>query len=152
MSFADRFGPKRNLPPRITRDEAPEAVRRCPPRPAGRRRRARRIRVLCSYLDRVPDDPWGNERYDAVAWLIKKLDWWQVYELIEPHSGGLYDAERVEKLFSENGVAFQYVGGEMIPWEPDAEELEVAGIEDLPAQTQDPKGRFVAPKARTAKR
>jgi len=74
-----------------------------------------------------------------------------VYDLIEKHAGGMYAEERIEKLFSENGIAYQYVGGEIFPWEPDAEELEVAGIEDLTPMTQDPKGRFAAPKTQYAK-
>ena len=151
VSFADRHRPKSDLPPRVITEEAPEAVRRYLLDLLEDDDELDAHGELCSYLDRVPDDLWGKERYDAAAWVVKKLEWFDVYELIERHAGGMYAEERIEKLFSENGIAYQYVGGEIIAWEPDAEELEVAGIEDLPLQTRDPDGRFAAPKAQYAK-
>ena len=151
VSFADRNRPKSDLPPRVITEEAPEAVRRYLLDLLEEDGELDAYDVLCSYLDRVPDELSGKERYDTAAWLVKKLNWFDVYELIERHAGGMYAEARVEKLFSENGIAYQYVGGEIFAWDPDAEELEVAGVEDLPLQTRDPNGRFIAPKAQYAK-
>jgi hypothetical protein len=151
MSFSERFGPKRDIPPRTTRDEAPEPVRRLLLDILETKDEPDAYEALCSYLQMIPRDLVGKDRRDEVADLIRELKWWEVYDLIERYANSYSDAERIEQVFSENGIAYEYLDGEVVPFEPEAEELEVAGVEEAPLRTQDPDGRFVDAKAQYRK-
>jgi hypothetical protein len=151
VSFAERHGPKKELPPRTEREEAPEAVRRLLLDLLETNDEVDAYEALCAYLDKVPQEVWGRDRHDEVAYLIRKLKWWQVYDLIENYATPYADAERVERVFAESGVAYEYVGGSILTYEPEAEELDVVGVEDEPPRTQDPDRRFVAAKAQYRK-
>ena len=98
--------------------------------------------VLCAYLQTVPDEFYGNDRAHQARYLVNKLDWWQVYDLIEQHANWWTDAERVNNVFAEAGIGFEFADGTIGLYEPEAEELEVAGVEDEPLTVPDPGGRF----------
>ena len=151
MSFADRFSPKRDLPPRTTRDEAPSAVRRLLLDLLEGLDETDAYDVLCDYLRQVPRETWGRERQDEARYTIdRKLEWWQVYELIERHASWT-DEDRVNAVFAEEGIGFELRDGTISTYEPDAEELEVADVEDAAAATLDPAGRFHDAKAQYRK-
>lgn len=97
--------------------------------------------VLCEYQGRVPSETWGSERQDEVRYIVRKLDWWDVYELIERHASYL-DAERIERVFAENGIGFEFRDGEITAYDPEAEELAVLDVEDKTVSTRDPGRRF----------
>jgi hypothetical protein len=83
MSFADKYAPRKRLPPRTEREDAPEAVRRLLLDMLEGDDEIDPYEVLCGYLDRVPSESWGSDRQDEARYMIRKLEWWQVYELIE---------------------------------------------------------------------
>lgn len=150
MSFGDRYAPKKKLPPRTEREDAPEAVRRLLLDLLESYDEIDPYEDLCSYLNKVPSETWGQERQDEVRYLIRKMEWLQVYELIERY-GGRVDEEHIEKVFAESGIAFEYRDRHLVPYEPEAEELDVVGVEDEPLHTQDPARRFVDAKEQYGK-
>lgn len=150
MSFRDRYAPKKDLPPRTEREDTPESVRRLLLDLLEEDDEIDAYAVLCSYLNKVPDELWGQERHDEVAYRIQKLKWWEVYDLIETYASSS-DSEHIERVFAESGIAFEYSGGHIVPYEPEAEELDVVGVEDEPLRTQDPDQRFVDAKTQYRK-
>jgi hypothetical protein len=142
MSFRDRHGPKKDLPPRTKREDAPEAVRRLLLDLLEEDDEIDSYEVLCAYQDKVPREIWGTDRYEEVTYVIRQLKWWDVYELIERHAHGYSDEDRIEKVFAEAGIAYEYRDGYIVPYEPEAEELEVVAVEDEALRTQDPQHRF----------
>lgn len=145
MSFAERYGPKVEPEPRVIRDEAPGAVRRLlldllegiDDYDVGDA-----YDVLKSYFNEVPKDTWGQERRDWVVLTVDRMDWTAVYDLIEKVARPYDHEEKVNAVFAEAGIAFEYYGGEIHPYQPEADELEVADAEFAVEAAPDPHGAF----------
>ncbi len=109
----------------LTREDAPETVRcglmqivlgKLKLRPSWLRR------VVCGVL-RVRPDPSNWSEYPNVHWEVEEhlhtCAWFRVYDIIEAISGALNDdrgasfEEAVNELFSEEGIGWQLVGGEL---------------------------------------
>jgi hypothetical protein len=150
MSFRDRFGPKRDLPPRTEREDAPPAVRRLLLDLLEESDEPDAYDALCSYLRKVPDDLYGNDRERAAQYLINRLPWPDVYELIERRAGW-DECDRVNDVFAEAGIGFEFDGSSIRVYEPEAEDLEVLGVEDEPLSAPDPGERFRDAKAQYKK-
>ena len=138
------------MPARTTREEAPDSVRRLLLDLLEGSDELNPYEELCRYLSKVPEDAWGQEQVDLARGMIRRLEWWQVYELIERYAW-LHETDRINGVFAAAGLAYEFFEGEVRTYEPDAAELEVDTIEDEAAETLDPNHRFVDAKAQYRK-
>jgi hypothetical protein len=147
-SFSKRHGPTKVPPPRTTRDEAPDEVRRLLLDLLEENAdEADPYEVLCAHEKRVPQGGmYSDDRKEAAQNIIRRLPWADVYDLIENHAG-YWTEERVNTVFAEAGVGYELIDGEISLYEPEADELQVAGVEDEVEAARDPGGKFEHPKA-----
>lgn len=156
MSFRNRFAQNEPLPPRTETEDAPAAVRKLLLDLIEERNEWDEefdpYEAVCDILGEVPSEEWGMERRDATRRAVNStLDWPDVYELIGRVASSDQE-ERINRVLAKAGIGFDYYGGEFHRYEPEAEELEVAGVEsEALAPGLDATGRFLAPKEQYSK-
>ena len=156
MSFRDKFGPRKAAPARVNRDDAPEGVRKLLLDLILEREQWDEefsgYEFLCNILNEVPSDHWGNElQYFVRRAVSTRLDWPDVYDAISGIAS-FDQEERIGEVLAAEGMAYDFYGGEFHAYEPEADELEVTGIESQALVAGlDPEGRFAGPKGQYKK-
>ncbi len=93
-------------------------------------------------LHRVPDgDIWGVEVEREVSRLVMAMEWFEVYDAIEEVLDGS-NSRRVDEALAQAGAAYELIDGKFWPFEPVADELEVADMAYDALAAVDPSGRL----------
>lgn len=94
--------------------------------------------TLCNQAGIVPDGSvlsWGaNDARPEISRLVESLDWPDVYQMIEDMAHGLTHPERwapqVNEVLARCGLSYEMnEDGDIMLWDPEGEELGVAGDE-----------------------
>lgn len=134
--FSERHGYHRPAPPRTQLEVAPEDLRAVlhsmlvdDPGALGA------YQIVCRTLNRVPDpDIWSNQgAREPLLYLLRKLEWYEVFDLLEERASPT-DVHEVNASFTRTGLAYEMVsnvpqGGQISLYDPESDELQVAGAE-----------------------
>lgn len=132
-SFSRRHGLRRTPPPRTRLEEAPQDLRSVLLEILVEGRgHLWAYRELCRVLHRTPDSNiWSDQgAREAVYQLIDELEWFEVFDLLEAQAGR-HGVEKVNDSFVRTGLAYEMVDDYISLYDPEGDELEVAGDEDL---------------------
>lgn len=133
MSFSDRTGNRRPLPPRDKYELAPPALRALLLEMMQNRWGNRRsYNVLCSMVQQAPDPKiiGDNTAYKEFVRLVEYIEWFEVFDLLELLGrGGLHDGE-INQRFASCGLAYEIVEGKIDLFDPEGDALGIAAIEN----------------------
>lgn len=85
---------------------------------------------MCEVLGEVPDaDVWSDQGASSyVDHKIGRLEWFEVFDLLEEVCAGPDDDE-VNAVFARAGLAYDMMDGQIHLLDPEADELQVSGVE-----------------------
>lgn len=143
MRFSDRAGVAKRYPPRDNYEDAPERLRSLADRVIHDGNVVAAYVHLCEMTGRLPDPNIWGESYASpqVRWMIERLDWWQVFDLLEDLAEGTsqVDAE-VNEAFAMCGLAYEMVDGSIYTLDEAGDVLEITGDEH--ATTKSLEGKY----------
>lgn len=146
MSFSSRHNLRRTPPPRNKYEQAPEDLRKVLLDGLFEAKESwvGVYHVLCDAAHEIPDsDVWDNDARDLALRFISKLEWFEVFDLLEEHG----DPDEVNASFERTGLAYEMTwswrGQQIEVFDPEGKELEVDDIPEIATSLLE--GRFSEP-------
>lgn len=132
MRFSDRAGVAKRYPPRVNYEDAPERLRSLADRIIHDGNVVAAYVHLCEMTGRLPDPNIWGESYASpqVRSMIERLDWWQVFDLLEDLAEGTSQVDaKVNEAFAMCGMAYEMVDGSVYTLDEAGDVLEITGDE-----------------------
>lgn len=137
MKFSERNQIKQKYPARDTYEEAPERVRGLLDRLVHEGDVYGAYVRLCEVMGRMPDSNiWGaSYASPEVRWMIERLEWWQVFDMLEEVAEGNSHLDQVvNEAFALSGLAYEMVDGSIYTLDEAGDLLEITGEESATVQ------------------